>query len=128
MPSRRGGPPAGSDYKMVFVVRAELRLTAGKAAAQVGHAAEMLVLAAQKRAPEVLENWLAAGQKKIVLTAPSLTDLEQLATQARARGIPVAWVQDAGLTEVAPGTKTCIGLGPGPSAQLDPVTGSLPLL
>jgi PTH2 family peptidyl-tRNA hydrolase len=113
---------------MVLVIRGELRLTAGKAAAQAAHAAVMLTLAAQKRAPEALSSWLSAGQKKIVLTVPTLTDLEQIATQARARAIPVAWVEDAGLTEVAPGTRTCIGLGPCPAAQLDAVTGSLALL
>jgi peptidyl-tRNA hydrolase, PTH2 family len=128
MPSRHSATSAGSDYKMVLVVRGELRLTAGKAAAQVAHAAVMLVLSAQKRHPEPLAAWLQAGQKKIVLVAPSLTDLETIASQARARAIPVAWVEDAGLTEVAPGTRTCIGLGPAPSAQLDPVTGSLSLL
>jgi PTH2 family peptidyl-tRNA hydrolase len=128
MPSNRGAAAAGADYKMVLVVRGELRLTAGKTAAQVAHSAVMLTLAAQKRAPEALANWLAAGQKKIVLTAPTLTDLEQIASQARARRIPTAWVEDAGLTEVAPGTRTCIGLGPCPAAQLDAVTGALALL
>jgi peptidyl-tRNA hydrolase, PTH2 family len=128
MPSRRSGAAAGSDYKMVLVIRGELRLTAGKAAAQAAHAAVMLTLAAEKRAPEALASWLAAGQKKIVLTVPTLVDLEQVAAQARAHSIPVAWVEDAGLTEVAPGTRTCIGLGPCPAAQLDAVTGSLSLL
>jgi PTH2 family peptidyl-tRNA hydrolase len=128
MPNRRTGGPAGADYKMILVIRGELRLTPGKAAAQVAHAAVMLVLAAEKRHPEALAAWLQAGQKKIVLTAPSLTDLESIAAGARAHGIPVAWVEDAGLTEVAPGTRTTIGLGPAPSAQLDPVTGSLDLL
>jgi len=128
MPSKRSAASFGTDYKMVLVIRGELRLTAGKTAAQVAHAAVILTLAAEKRAPEALASWLAAGQKKIVLTVPTLTELEQVAAQARARGIPVAWVEDAGLTEVAPGTRTCIGLGPGPAAQLDAVTGSLALL
>jgi len=113
---------------MVLVVRGELRLTAGKMAAQAAHAAVMLTLAAEKRSPKALASWLSAGQKKIVLTVPTLAELEQVASQARARGIPIAWVEDAGLTEVAPGTRTCIGLGPGLSSQLDAVTGSLALL
>jgi peptidyl-tRNA hydrolase, PTH2 family len=128
MTSKRSAGAAGTDYKMVVVVRGELRLTAGKTAAQVAHAAVTLALAAEKRAPEALAAWLAGGGKKIVLTVPTLADLERVATQARARSLPLAWIEDAGLTEVAPGTRTCIGIGPSSSAAIDAVTGSLDLL
>jgi peptidyl-tRNA hydrolase, PTH2 family len=128
MPSRRGPDRAGGDYKMVLVIRGELRLTAGKAAAQAAHAAVMLYQASEKRHPAALEEWLRTGQKKIVLVASTLEQLEGLATQARAHGLPTTWVEDAGLTEVAPGTRTCLGLGPSLSSQLDGITGSLDLL
>jgi PTH2 family peptidyl-tRNA hydrolase len=121
-------PGAGSDYKMVLVVRGELRLTAGKAAVQAAHAAVLLALEAEKRAPEVFRSWSASGQKKIALVAPTLDDLEGLGRKARSLGIPCVMVEDAGLTEVPPGTKTCLGLGPAPSAEVDAVTGGLPLL
>ena len=124
--SAAGGDAA--DSKMVLVVRAELRLTAGKAAVQAAHAAVLLVRLAERRAPDVLDAWLAAGQKKIVLTSPTLAELEALDRAARAHGILAAWVDDAGLTEVPPGTRTCLGLGPAPACQLDPITGRLPLL
>jgi peptidyl-tRNA hydrolase, PTH2 family len=126
MPGRRS--IEGGDYKMVLIVRAELRLTAGKAAAQAAHAAVTLALAAERRAPEALAAWLRTGGKKIVLSVPTLADLERVAAQAKARGLPFTWVEDAGLTEVAPGTRTCVGVGPSPAAQVDPVTGSLDLL
>jgi PTH2 family peptidyl-tRNA hydrolase len=128
MPRSHGPGPAEGDPKMVLVVRGELRLTAGKAAAQAAHAAVLLTLEAQRRHPEALAAWLRTGQKKIVLTVPSLGELEALARQASARKIPHVWVDDAGLTEVAPGTRTCLGLGPASSAAIDPVTGSLDLL
>ncbi len=118
----------GSDYKMVLVVRGELRLTAGKAAVQVAHAAVLLAQEAAKRAPEALRAWSATGQKKIALMAPTLDHLEALARQARALGLLWVLVEDAGFTEVPPGTKTVLGIGPAPSSQLDPITGSLPLL
>jgi PTH2 family peptidyl-tRNA hydrolase len=128
MPGRRSPDAVRGDYKMVLVIRGELRLTAGKAAAQAAHAAVMLFQASEKRAPPALAEWLRAGQKKIVLVVPTLAELEALAAQARARGVPMAWVEDAGLTEVAPGTRTCLGLGPAPACQIDPITGSLELL
>jgi len=126
MPPRTA--PGGPDYKMVLVIRGELRLTAGKAAVQVAHAAVLLTQEAVKRAPEALRAWSATGQKKIALVASTLEELETLAREARARGILWVLVEDAGFTEVPPGTKTCLGIGPASSSQLDPITGSLPLL
>ena len=127
MPRRSGGREE-RNFKMVLVLRGELRLTAGKAAVQAAHAAVMLVRLAEKRDPESLEQWLAQGQKKIVLVVPTLTDLESLERAARSRGVPAVWVEDAGFTEVPPGTRTCLGLGPAPDSELDPITGPLDLL
>lgn len=126
MPARPGANDAGS--KMVLVLRGELRLTAGKAAVQAAHAAVMLVLQGQKRRGEGLTPWLDQGQKKIAVVAPTLVDMIELQAQATRRGIPTVWVEDAGFTEVPPGTRTCLGLGPAPSVELDKVTGKLPLL
>jgi PTH2 family peptidyl-tRNA hydrolase len=125
MPAKgRGG---SREYKLVVVLRGELRLTAGKAAVQVAHAAVMLALAAQQRRAEAFDAWLREGQRKIALLAPTLADLEHLERAARARGLPTVWVEDAGYTEVPAGTRTCLGIGPAPSAELDAVTGSLDL-
>lgn len=113
---------------MVLVVRGELRLTAGKAAVQVAHAAVMLTRTAERRDPGGLDAWLDAGQKKIALVVPSLDELERLERAARAQRVPTVWVEDAGLTEVPPGTRTCLGLGPAPAPAIDAITGELPLL
>ncbi len=116
------------EFKMVLVLRGELRLSAGKAAVQAAHAAVMLVTQAEDHRAPGLRAWFAQGQKKIALTVPTLEDLAQLERRARAQGIPTVWVEDAGLTEVAPGTRTCLGLGPASAIDLDPITGHLPLL
>jgi peptidyl-tRNA hydrolase, PTH2 family len=126
MPSK--SPPSDASYKMVLVVRGELRLTPGKAAVQVAHAAVMLVLQAQKRRGDSLDRWLEEGQKKIAVVAPTLAEMVERQSRASRQGIPTVWVDDAGLTEVAPGTRTCLGLGPAPSIELDKVTGDLALL
>jgi peptidyl-tRNA hydrolase, PTH2 family len=118
----------GSDVKMVLVLRGELRLTPGKAAVQAAHAAVMLVEEAERRKLPMLESWRAGGAKKIALVVPTLEELEQLRRKAAARGIPSVVIEDAGLTEVPAGTKTCLGLGPAPSAELDAITGELDLL
>ena len=123
--AREGGT---SGLKMVLVVRGELRLTAGKAAVQVAHAAVMLYQESERRKRPQLEAWLAAGQKKIAVVAPDLDTLLRLQREAKGLGIPTVLVEDAGFTEVAPGTKTVLGLGPAPESDLDRITGSLPLL
>jgi peptidyl-tRNA hydrolase, PTH2 family len=125
MPSRSA--PSGT-YKMVLVVRGELRLTAGKAAVQVAHAAVMLYQEAERRHAPVLERWLEGGQKKIAVVAPNLDALLELQRSARNLGLPTVLVEDAGFTEVAPGTKTVLGIGPGPENEVDRVTGGLALL
>jgi peptidyl-tRNA hydrolase, PTH2 family len=112
---------------MVLVLRGELRLTAGKSAVQAAHAAVMLVRRAEDRDAARLQAWLRQGQKKIALVVPSLSDLEGIERQARAKGIPSVWVEDAGFTEVPPGTRTCLGLGPALASEVDAVTGDLPL-
>jgi peptidyl-tRNA hydrolase, PTH2 family len=113
---------------MVVVVRGELRLTSGKVAVQVAHAAVMLAERAAVEERNLYQAWRQQGQKKIVLEVGPLAELEQLERVARSKGILTAWVDDAGLTEVPPGTRTCLGLGPARSQDIDPITGSLPLL
>ncbi len=113
---------------MVLVVRGELRLTPGKAAVQVAHAAVMLIEVAERVAPRELAAWREEGQKKIAVVVETLSEMEELHRQARARGLPTAFVEDAGLTEVPPGTRTVLGIGPGRAEVLDPITGHLALL
>ncbi len=113
---------------MVLVVRGELRLTAGKAAVQVAHAAVMLARAARSRRDGILEAWESEGQKKIALVVETLAEMQALERKARGAGIPTVLVEDAGLTEVPPGTRTVLGLGPAKASDIDRVTGGLPLL
>lgn len=124
----RSAPPVERDYKMVLVIRGELRLTEGKAAVQVAHAAVLLALEAEKRSPDAFRAWTSTGQKKIALVAPTLDEMLALAQRARGQGLPVVLVEDAGFTEVPPGTKTCLGIGPAESSVVDPITGKLALL
>lgn len=117
-----------SELKLVLVLRSDLGISAGKAAVQAAHGAVMAAEQARRQRADDFARWVAAGQKKIAVTVPDLEALEQLGRAARARKLPTVTVQDAGLTEVAPGTVTCLAIGPAASRDVDPVTGSLPLL
>ena len=112
---------------MVLIVRGELRLTPGKAIAQAAHAAVDLARLAESRAPALAARWRATGQKKIALRAETLDEMILLERHARSLRILVAWIEDAGLTEVPAGTRTCLAIGPAPGTLLDQVTGQLDL-
>jgi len=119
--------PKAFSYKQVIVARAELNLSRGKWCAQAAHASIMAAEEARRHHRSWYKRWLEEGQRKVVLQVASKVELLRLKEMADKGGMPSAVVEDYGLTEVAPGTITCIGIGPAPSGQVDKVTGSLPL-
>lgn len=112
-------------FKQCIVVRDDLKLSSGKLAVQVAHAA---VLALEQADKNVVRDWKKEGQKKVVLRTVGLRDLFILREVAKRMGIPSAVVVDAGLTEIPSGTITALGLGPSSDNELDKVTGNLKLL
>jgi peptidyl-tRNA hydrolase, PTH2 family len=112
--------------KLVVVVRTDLGMGRGKIAAQVAHAAVAATLASLGTTD--FAAWLAEGQPKVVLKVGTAGQLEDVVRQARASGLPVEVVSDAGRTQVTPGTLTCCALGPAESQRIDAVTAGLALL
>ncbi len=115
-------------YKLVVVIREDLNLSCGKTAVQVAHASVECVLKSQKAKNPHLKEWLRGGQKKVVVRGKNLEEIYELEFKAKNLGLITAIIRDAGLTEVPPGTVTCLGIGPGPEEIINKVTGSLPLL
>jgi PTH2 family peptidyl-tRNA hydrolase len=116
------------DYKLVIAVRSDLELSRGKLAVQVAHAAVMAAFDAKAHHRKWFSDWWAEGQKKVVVNGGTLSDLHSLRAKARSMGLTTALVEDAGLTELPPGTVTCLGIGPGPDHVVDQVTGGLKLM
>ncbi len=115
-------------HKLVVVVRGDLELSKGKLAVQVAHAAVMAALDAKARHRKAFSDWYEEGQKKVVVRAADLQELHELQAKARSLGLTTALVEDAGLTELPPGTITCLAVGPGPNEVVDQVTGHLKLV
>lgn len=115
------------EYKLVVVIRDDLKMTPGKLAAQVAHAAVTCALEAKAKKAKWFSEWYGEGQRKVVLRAGDVDELRSLKEQAARAGLPVAMISDAGLTELPPNTTTCLGIGPAPENMIDPITGSLPL-
>jgi len=114
--------------KQAIVVRTDLKMGRGKVAAQVAHASLSAAEAARQRKPGWYEGWKSEGQAKIVLKVDSEEVLNELFQKAKSVGLPASLIQDRGLTQIEPGTVTCLGIGPGPDSEIDGITGKLKLL
>ncbi|XP_063002575.1 peptidyl-tRNA hydrolase 2, mitochondrial isoform X2 [Elgaria multicarinata webbii] len=115
------------EFKMVMVVRNDLKMGKGKVAAQCSHAAVSAYKQVQRRNPELLKQWEYCGQPKVVLKAPDEETLVQLLAEAQGLGLTVSLIQDAGRTQIAPGSRTVLGIGPGLAEIVDKVSGHLKL-
>ncbi|MCD6341800.1 MAG: peptidyl-tRNA hydrolase [Thaumarchaeota archaeon] len=115
-------------YKQAIIIRTDLKMSSGKIATQTAHAAISAAEECRKLRPEWFKAWLNEGQKKVVLRGAGEGELRMLFEEARALGLPASLIEDAGLTEVPPGTITALGIGPAPSDVIDKVTGRLKLL
>ncbi|MFP4171064.1 MAG: peptidyl-tRNA hydrolase Pth2 [Methanomassiliicoccales archaeon] len=116
------------EYKMVIAVRKDLKLSSGKMAAQVAHAAVNCAMAARKKKPAWYRSWYQEGQKKVVVKVSTREELIELKMRAESEGMITSLVTDAGHTHLPPGTTTCLGIGPGPVDALDAITGHLGLM
>lgn len=115
-------------YKQVIAARADLEMSSGKLAVQVAHGAVAAGERARREKREWFDAWLKEGQKKVVVEVAGEKELRKLQKQAVELGLPAEAVQDAGLTELPPGTTTVLAIGPAPSELVDKITGNLPLL
>lgn len=115
-------------HKQVIIFRSDLKLGKGKIAAQAGHAAVSAAEEARKRKKEWWDAWLNEGQCKVVVKVKSERELLTLERQAKELALPCALIVDHGLTQIPPGTITCLAIGPAPSEKVDKITGNLPLL
>ena len=114
--------------KQAIVVRTDLGMGKGKVAAQVAHASLSAAEVARERKERWYGAWKEGGQAKIVLKVGSEPDLREVFQKAKAAGLPTSLIEDRGLTQIEPGTATCVGVGPAPDADVDAITGKLKLL
>ncbi|UJR09435.1 hypothetical protein I4U23_013675 [Adineta vaga] len=115
-------------HKMLFVVNGTLQMSSGKMAAQVAHCAISLYQKLLDRRSKALEYWQEYGETKIVVRGQSTEELLDIESKAKSNpSIITAIIEDAGLTEIASGSITCVGLF-GTNEQLKPITGHLKLM
>jgi peptidyl-tRNA hydrolase, PTH2 family len=116
------------EIKQAIIVRTDIDMSKGKTAAQCAHASLMSYFDAEKKDKGIAKEWLDTGEKKIVLKVENEDDLVKLFKAFEFKKVPCALVSDAGLTQLPPGTKTALGIGPWRSSEIDMFTRGLKLL
>lgn len=121
------------EVRMTLVVRQDLKMGKGKAAAQCLHA----TLALYKKMtnpkspaynPQMLNRWeYDNGQAKITLQVPDQETMDILYAQAISLELNAYVVHDAGRTQIPSGSATVLGIGPGPKSVIDQITKDLKL-
>jgi len=116
------------NYKMLFVVRQDLKMGKGKIAVQCSHAAVACYKSALKRHRHELKCWEYTGQAKVVVKCTTEDELMELYRTTSALGLNAAVISDAGRTQIAPNSKTVLGIGPALEDKINIVTGHLKLM
>ncbi len=121
-------PSSDGEIKQVIIVRADLDMGKGKMIAQGCHASLLSFIETEKIDSSIAEEWIDTGQKKIVLKLPDEESIKKLYEAFKFKKVPCALVNDAGLTQLPPGTITALGIGPWRSEEINPFTSKLKLL
>ena len=117
--------------KQTIVIRRDLRMGRGKAAAQAAHASCEAVFQVLDSGNTEWKRWLLewrrTGQEKVILRVDSEQELLEVHSKARQLGLPTSLIADAGRTQLPPGTLTAAAVGPAPEPLVDRITGKLKL-
>lgn len=123
------------NLKQVILLRKDLKMGAGKAAAQAAHASlGCLINSEVLRAdfvgfdPTILK-WMESGQKKVCLRVDSEEELLKVYKKIKNdTNIPYSLIEDSGKTEFhGISTITALGIGPGYEDDIDELTKHLKL-
>lgn len=120
-------PDLRNEYRLILAIRNDLKMQKGKVGAQCGHASVAAYSKAMRLKPKTLERWMQYGGTKITVKIDSEEELLELDQRAKSNDILSCIVRDAGQTQVAPGTRTVVAIGPAPKSELDKITGHLKL-
>jgi len=113
------------ELKQVILIRDDLKLPKGKLAAQAAHASVESILQSDKKK---VSSWRDQGAKKVVLKVKDKKELFEYKKLAEQADLTTAVITDAGKTVIAPGTTTCLGIGPDQEEKIDEITGKLKML
>jgi len=111
--------------KQAILIRTDLKMGKGKLVSQGCHASIASFLKADGK---IKEKWISNGMKKVVLKVSGEKEIKEYLRLAKKEKLPCALINDAGLTQIEPGTITALGIGPEEDSKIDKITGKLKLL
>jgi PTH2 family peptidyl-tRNA hydrolase len=99
-------------------------MSSGKLSAQVGHSIHSLCTGTED---EIMDIWEDedSSSKIVVLGVADQAELELVISKAESMGIGAFPIEDAGRTEVEPGTLTVVAIGPCYECLINLLTGDL---
>jgi PTH2 family peptidyl-tRNA hydrolase len=115
------------ELKQVIILRKDLNMSKGKTAAQASHAAVAAAIKSKQDKPLEFKKWWISGQKKVVLAVSSEKDLLEIESKLKATGVVLVRIDDAGRTQLPPGTTTALGIGPHVQKSVEEITSELKL-
>ena len=115
---------SNSGLKMVLLVNKFLGMSVGKVSSQCVHAA---LGATRSSNSQVMNQWVMTGEKVVTLGVETDEQMQALIDGAHAVSLNVFVCHDEGRTEIEPGARTVVAIGPHPETAIDPVTGTLKL-
>lgn len=137
------------ETKQIIVIRKDLKMTRGKEIAQGAHASMGIFFDMMRKqnggqdidtqsgnkyhcefehTSKAMHEWMQNGFTKITLQVDSEQALLKVYNDAKAAGLPVSLIRDAGKTMFGGvPTLTTVGIGPASSAEIDKITGDLKL-
>jgi len=106
------------EYKMQILVRTDLGMGKGKIAAQTAHGVlgvyRMILSSSNETWKRNLAEWERIAEAKVVLKVTSEQMLMEYYEKAQSLGLPAIFIEDAGRTQIDPGSKTVVAIGPCP--------------
>jgi PTH2 family peptidyl-tRNA hydrolase len=114
--------------KQIIVLRKDLNMSPGKAAAQACHASLTAYLLSEVYHRKDAEDWLKGGQTKVIVQVEdeaALIALEAKLKEDKKTMNRYALIRDAGHTELKGQNLTALGIGPIPADKIDPYTRKL---
>ena len=104
--------PENEEVSMFILIRDDLKMSDGKMAAQVGHGVLGTYLKALNLTHKITQKWELSGMKKRFFFTDKEQSLLNVYKMAKTANLPCILIADAGRTQITPGSKTVLAIGP----------------